>query len=421
MRTKKLIFIFGLFSLTAFGQERLISIDSCLHWAKQNYPLLKQSELAQANSALNLNAIRETWLPKVNFLAQATYNTEVVQFNLPGTNLVFPHDSYLGALGLEQLLFDGGQSAKLTQIEGTSGQIEVKKNEVELYRLVERVNQLYGAILLTRANTEMLAIYMDNIRVRRTNLQPAVTNGAALSSSLDELQAELLKAEQQMLDANASLEGLYAALSLLTKHRITSQTELTMNPLGGKVRIMNLQRPEMDLLALQGEALDQKYQLAFKMALPKVTLGVNGNYGRPGPNFINQDLRAFGSANITLRWNASTLYGLNREKQRFEIQKSILEVQRANLMLAIETQREQLESQIVAATQMIEKDKNIIEMRTRIAQVYANQLENGKITVSTYLIQLNEEMAAKLNQQLHEIKLMNAYSSYNANMGIPNF
>lgn len=413
--------LIGFLSLAAFGQERFVNIDSCLRWAKQNYPLLKQTQLAQSNSALNQNAIKENWLPKVNFLAQATYNSEVVQFNLPGTNLVFPHDSYLSALGIEQLLFDGGQSAKLAQIESTSGQIEVKKNDIELYRLVDRINQLYGAILLTRANLDMLAIYMDNLEVRRNNLQPAVLNGAALSSSLDEIDAELLKSEQQLLDANASLNGLYAAMNLLTKHQITNQTEMSLAPLGGKMRIATLQRPEIELINLQGQALDQKYQMAFKTAIPKVTLGLNGNYGRPGPNFINQDLRAFGSANLTLRWNASTLYGLNREKNRYNLQKSTLDMQLANLSLTIETQRQQLETQIIAAQQLLQKDKEIIEMRTRIAGVYANQLENGKITVSTYLIQLNEEMAAKLNQQIHEIKLMNAFSSYNANMGIPNF
>jgi outer membrane protein TolC len=405
----------------AEAQEKSVSLDSCLRWAKMNFPLLKQSELAQANSSLNVNAIHEAWLPKVNFLAQATYNSEVVAFNLPGNNFVFPHDSYLGALGIEQLLFDGGQASKLAQIENTSGQIEVKKNEIELYRLVDRVNQLYGSILLARANVDMLAIYMENLRSRQNNLGPAVANGVVLSSSLDELEAELLKSEQQLLEANANLKGLYGALSLLTKHTIGAQTVFILSPIGGKSKLQNFQRPDLEILNLQTQALDQKYQLAFKTALPRISLGLNGNYGRPGPNFINQDLRAFGSANLKLRWNASTLYGLNREKNRYSLQKDFIDMQRSNLMLALETQRTQLESQIEAATELLAKDKEIIDKRARIAAVYASQLENGKITVSTYLIQLNEEMAAKLNQQIHEIKLMNAQSSYNANMGIQNF
>ncbi|MEN9994022.1 MAG: hypothetical protein RL762_679 [Bacteroidota bacterium] len=415
------LFIFCCVALQFRAQEKIVSIDSCLQWTKINYPLLKQSELAQVNSQLNLNAIREAWLPKVNFLAQATYNTEVVQFNLPGNNLVFPHDAYLGSIGIEQLLFDGGVSSKQAQIEGTSGQIEVKKNEIEIYRLVERVNQIYGAILLARANVDMLAIYMENLRARHNSLTPAVTNGAALLSSLDELDAEILKSEQQLLEANANLEGLYGAISLLTKHSIGAQTEMLLAPLGGKSKLMNYQRPELDLLSLQKQALDQRYDLAYRVALPKITLGMNGNYGRPGPNFINQDLRAFGSANLTLRWNASTLYGLNREKNRYNLQKDILDVQRANLMLGIESQRIQLESQITAASELLRKDTEIIEKRKRITVVYANQLENGKITVATYLIQLNEEMAAQLNRQIHEIKLMNAMSTYNANMGIQKF
>ena len=67
---------------------------------------------------------------------------------------------------------------------------------------------------------------------------------------------------------------------------------------------------------------------------------------------------------------------------------------------------------------MISKDKLIIEKRHNVTVTAATQLENGKITVTDYLAQLNAEMQATLNQKIHEVKLMNAMTSYNTTRGV---
>jgi hypothetical protein len=70
---------------------------------------------------------------------------------------------------------------------------------------------------------------------------------------------------------------------------------------------------------------------------------------------------------------------------------------------------------------MISKDKQIIEKRHNVTVTAATQLENGKITVTDYLTQLNAEMQATLNQKIHEVKLMNAMTSYNTTRGVNQF
>jgi hypothetical protein len=41
--------------------------------------------------------------------------------------------------------------------------------------------------------------------------------------------------------------------------------------------------------------------------------------------------------------------------------------------------------------------------------------------VTDYLTQLNAEMQATLNQKIHEVKLMNAMTSYNTTRGVNQF
>ncbi len=414
---KRTSFIFLFIILSAQSQaQKLILLDSCIAWSKANYPLIQQNQLFDQVSGLNVRAINEAWLPKLNMNIQGVYQTEVVQFNFPGMTTHFPHDSYNSSLSIEQTIFDGGLAKKQREIEGSNLSIEKQKNEIELYKLIDRVNQLYTSILLGKENLHMLTIFKDNLLNRRKNVAPAVENGLSLSSSLDELDVEILKIEQNMIETTQSLKALIEGISLLTGQEITEQDEFTFVPLGG--RTVKATRPELRLLDYQLELLNTRYSLATKLALPKVSMNLAGNYGRPGPNFINQELRAFASAGINVRWNISTLYGLSREKSRYEINKDLIEIQRETFLLNNSIASINYARQIDAMNELIQKDAVILEKRSSISKVYSSQLDNGKITVSQYLTQLNEEMTAKLNQKIHEIKRMNAESLYHTTNGI---
>jgi outer membrane protein TolC len=417
MKKPTLILLFALLCFQGQAQ-RVILLDSCVVWAKANYPLIKQDPLFNEVSALNVRAINEAWLPKLTMNLQGVYQTEVVQFNLPGMTTHFPHDSYNSSLAIEQTIFDGGIAKKQREIEASNLSIEKQKNEVELYKVIDRINQLYTSILLGRENLNMLAIFKDNLVNRRKNILPAVENGLSLSSSLDEIDVELLKLDQNMIETTQNLQALYRGLSILTGKTIQEGDEFTLVALGGPSKT-KVSRPELILLEQQETLLDSRYSLATKMALPKITLNVAGNYGRPGPNFINQELRAFGSAGINVRWNISTMYGLSREKSRYEINKDLIQIQRDAFLLNTTLASINYEKQMDAMNELIQKDAQIIEKRGAISKVYSTQLDNGKITVSQYLFQLNEEMTAKLNQKIHEIKRMNAQSMYNTTMGLP--
>jgi outer membrane protein TolC len=417
MKKPTLIALFLL--LWSQGQtQRVISLDSCVIWAKANYPLIKQNQLFNEVSALNVRAINESWLPKLTLNVQGVYQSEVVQLNLPGVNTHFPHDSYNSSLAIEQTIFDGGITKKQREIEASNLTIEKQKNEIELYKVIDRVNQLYTSVLLGKENIQMLAVFKDNLMNRRKNLIPAIENGLSLSSSLDEIDVEIMKLDQNMIETNQNLESLYRGLSILTGKSIKEDSEFNLVALGDSKK-KNVSRPELILLEQQESLLDNKYSMATKMALPKITLNVAGNYGRPGPNFINQELRAFGSAGINVRWNISTLYGLSREKSRYELNKDLIQIQREAFLLNTTLTSINYEKQIEAMNELILKDAQIIEKRAAISKVYSTQLDNGKITVSQYLFQLNEEMTAKLNQKIHEIKRMNAQSMYFTTMGLP--
>jgi outer membrane protein TolC len=397
--------------------QNSISLDSCIAWSKKNYPLIKQNEITLQQTEQNEKAIRENWLPKLSFMAQATYNTETVQFDFPGMDLKFPHDAYITSLSLEQTIIDGGLTKSQKNVEHLSTELTIQQNEVELYKLVERVNQLYINVLLGRENLRILELYKEDLSNRAKNMKAGVDNGLVLSSSLDELEAEILKTEQNIIESKFQLEGLYKTMTLYIGKPVDENTVLAETPIGGQAARIEIQRPEMKIFDLQAKLLDARFKQINVNAIPRITVGAAGNYGRPGPNFINQDLRFFGSANLTVRWNVSSLYGLKREKTKVELNKSLIDIQKEAFLFNIESSLNTQTAQLSALAQMIEKDDVIIEKRHNVTTTATSQMENGKITVVNYLSQLNAELQAKLNKKVHEIKRMNAISTINATSG----
>ena len=412
---KRFTFLLLTISGISFGQT--LSLDSCIQMAKRNYPLIKQNNLIAESEKNIAQEDTKNWLPKLSFISKATYQSEAIEF----LGKSFPHDSYLAALDLDQTLFDGGQIHQQKQLDKLSSETDLLKNEVELYKLIDRIDQLYSSILLTRESIKTLGVYKDDINSKKTVLTASVQNGMTLQSNLDELEAEELKTEQSLIEAQENIKALYQSLGMFINKSIDDNSELSADPIMNTSKGDEINRPELKLFDSQKAMLEARHKLTNKVALPKIAINGEGAYGRPGPNFLNQDLRFFGQAGISLKWNIGALYSLSNEKQNYNINTKMIDVQKEvfefNLKTAMMTQTAQINS----LKDILEKDKLIIEKRHNIKETAAAQLANGSITSTDYLTESNAEMQAVLNQKVHEIKLMNAISNYNSTKGINNF
>jgi outer membrane protein TolC len=206
-------------------------------------------------------------------------------------------------------------------------------------------------------------------------------------------------------------------LSYYTNKKIDSTTTFASTPLGGELALIEIKRPELTYYSLQSELIDARFKQTNANAIPRITIGAVGNYGRPGPNYMNQNFRFFGSANISLKWNISNLYGLKRERVKKELSKDIFEIQQEVFLFNLQTSLNTQTSQLKAIDEIIQKDDLIIQKREKVTETASAQMENGKITVVNYLTQLTAELQAKLNKRLHEIKRMNTISTINATSG----
>ncbi len=417
---KQLIISLLFLSANIFSQNA-ITLDSCIRMAKTNYPLIKQNNLLNETAVNNIKGINQNWLPRLSFTSQASDQSESTELHSPGFNVVAPKQLFTNSLDLDQTLFDGGQIKQQRRVEKLNAANEVEKNEVELYKLIDRVNQLYSNILLSRENIKALNIYKNDIINKKTIVAASFKNGMSLQSSLEELEAEELKTEQNLIEAKDDLLALYQSLGMFVNKTVDDNTDLSTQPIGTALQGNDITRPEMKLFTTQKDLLDARHKLNNTAAFPKVSLFADGAYGRTGYNFLNLDPRFYGMAGVRLRWNITTLYGLNKEKQSVAINSKMVDVQKEIFEFNLKSTLVAQTAKINSLKDIIETDKQILEKRHNIKHTAATQLENGSITTTDYLIQLNAEMQAILNQKIHEIRLMNAITNYNTSKGINNF
>src|SRR5690606_12149640 len=95
-----------------------------------------------------------------------------------------------------------------------NAEIEAQKLEVELYKLHERIDQVFFGMLLIDRQIAQVELMKKDIQTGIDKTNAAIANGIALKSNLYLLQAEMLKADQRATELTAARKSYADVLSL---------------------------------------------------------------------------------------------------------------------------------------------------------------------------------------------------------------
>ena len=206
---KKILLFFVFISTTALGQNiERTSLEECYRLAQDNFPMVRQRGLIRESNALNINSLKNNYLPQIELNAQATYQSDVTSFpvKLPNVEVTpLSKDQYKATLDVKQILWDGGVIKMQEKVLNSATEVEMQKVEVEVTKLKERVNQLYFSILQIDENEKLVKLLKSDLAARIKKIEGAVANGVALKMNLQTLQAEDLKADQRLIELKYSL------------------------------------------------------------------------------------------------------------------------------------------------------------------------------------------------------------------------
>ena len=398
-----------IFSIASYSQQKL-TIEECYALAEKNYPLAKQINLLQQKSTYEIDALNKAKLPKIDLNAQATYQSDVIGLptTLPGVESL-NKDQYRATLDVNQLLYNGGMIAANTKLKEAQTLTQQQQVEVNLYQLKSRINYSYMMILLWQDQRELLFAKQNTIYSKIKEVKSGVKNGAILPASEQVLEAELLKLEQALTENSFQRIKEIQNLSSLTTTTIAENAVLERPITAFKA---NGTRPEIKFFDLQQDQIEASKNIIAKSNSPKLNAFGQAGYGNPGLNMLNNSFEDFYIVGLKLNWNVLDWNKSKTDKQALDIAKEVDTTEKETFETNNQMQLNELQSEISKIEIIIKTDSQIIHLREKVVQSFDSQLQNGVITSSDYIAELNQLFDAKTNQKVHQTQLELAKINY---------
>ena len=205
------------------------TLEECHRLAKENYPEIKRYELIDKSEQYNIKNALMAWAPQINISGQATYQSATPTYPevfdaflaLSGIDMLgIDKFQYKAAIDVNQTIWDGGYSKANLDIAKADAKAERKQNEIALYDLQSRVNDIYFGILLLeerKAQTEnLIEILESNLNRMRVYQR----NDIAMQSDVDAIEVELLSAKQNLAQITSSLKSFRQMLEIFIGQKL---------------------------------------------------------------------------------------------------------------------------------------------------------------------------------------------------------
>ncbi len=410
------IFVIGL-SIPAFSQY---SLNTLIDSATQNYPGLNQRIL---NSEIKDNAnsgLSKRFLPQFNLTAQGSWQSDVTSLpiSLPNVKIPeMPKDSWKAQLEIQQLIYDGGNIQNQKDLLNVQNLLDDNVLAGDLWQLTSQVtDQYYSYFILISANEQLLAT-RNVLNERKKIYLTSLKYGSTSEEEGLILDAEVLKIDQQMEENSSTNDGILRTLEILTGlHAISLARPAVDIALQPDVNIQN-NRPELARFSLMQQRLDLNIKNRQAIKLPQLGAFVQTGYGRPSLNMLNTEFDFYAMVGIKASWNLFDWGIARKDKAVLSVQKEIISSQREVYNQKINSQSEQLKSDAKKYSDLILLDNQQIELRERIAKIATLRFDEGVMNAADLVARLNDVTIAKIQHQLHLIRLQQTIVKYNQLFG----
>lgn len=413
---RKIFFLLFTFPLTLIAQiTDTLTLDFCQQKALENYPVLKQKDLLNTASEINFSEHIKAYFPQLTLNAQAVYQSETTELPIHIPNVEVPSlnkDSYKATIDVTQLIYDGGVVSAQKKLEKAGIQAELQGVESELYKLKDKVNTIYFSIISLQENKKLLKVAKSEINNKLSRIESGVKNGVVLESNALVLKAEIIKMDQLITEIDFSILSGFKMLEDYLNISISDSVKLKLPDMVIPAINYDHTRPEIKAIELQQQKLDVSKLLLNAKRMPKVVAFGQVGYGRPGLNMLSNTFDSFYLMGAKLSWNIWDWNETAQDKKLIDIKKELLETQKETFNQGLKIVLEKYINDISKNENLILSDNEIIMLREKVVKTAESQLENGTITATEYITELNNLMQAKINLQTHTIQLIKSKTDY---------
>ena len=392
------------------------TLEECQRAAEQNFPLIRQYGLIEKTTGLNVANIQKGWLPQVSASAQATLQSDVPAFpdkfqkmyqQMGITMEGLERDQYRVGIDVQQTVYDGGSIKSQKEIARRQGELHSRQNEVTMYNVRRRVNEMYFSLLLINEQIQLNADLQTVLEGNEKKLAAMLKGGTAAESDWKKVRAERLNVVQQMTGLKSQRTALVRMLSTfcamevnrLVKPEILENTGSTVNL-----------RPELKTIDAQLRLADAKEKALDASLMPRLGVFAQGYYGYPGYNMFEdmtgRKLSWNGIIGARLTWNIGALYSRKNDKAKLQAERETAEANRERFLLDNKMEQIQQNENISRYRQLMIDDEEIISLRSSIRKAAESKLAHGIIDVNDLVREINSENKARVEQCIHEIEML---------------
>jgi outer membrane efflux protein len=400
-----------------FPAVRAQSLEECRQAAEHNYPIIRQYDLIARTTELTVRNIQKAWFPQISVTAQGSYQNKVTAWpeNLQGLFAQMglqlqglSRDQYKVGIDVRQTLFDGGAIGSRREIARREGAVQAAQTEVDLYKIGQRVHEMYFALLLLDEQLRLNADVNALLRSNEQQLAAMLKSGTASAGDFENVKAERLSAEQQQTELLSQRQTLQRLLSLFCGIPVDS----IRRPAVPNLPSGENKRPELRFFDRRLQLTDAQEKALDAQLLPQLGFFAQGYYGYPGLNLFEDMMKRRWSWNVIaglkLTWNLSALYTHRNEKSKLRVQRELIENARQLFLFNNRLDETQQSENVRRFREIAQRDGEIIALRTAIRKAAESKLAHGIIDVNGLLREINKENAAKTQQAIHEIDMLKA-------------
>ena len=400
-----------------FPAVRAQSLEECRQAAEHNYPIIRQYDLIARTTELTVRNIQKAWFPQISVTAQGSYQNKVTAWpeNLQGLFAQMglqlqglSRDQYKVGIDVRQTLFDGGTIGSRREIARGEGAVQAAQTEVDLYKIGQRVHEMYFALLLLDEQLRLNADANALLRSNEAQLAAMLKSGTASAGDFENVKAERLSAEQQQTELLSQRQTLQRLLSLFCGIPVDS----IRRPAVPNLPSGENKRPELRLFDCRLQLTDAQEKALDAQLLPQLGFFAQGYYGNPGLNLFEDMMKRRwswnGIAGLKLTWNLSALYTHRNEKSKLRVQRELIENARQQFLFNNQLDETQQSENVRRFRAIAQRDGEIIALRTAVRKAAESKLAHGIIDVNGLLREINKENAAKTQQAIHEIDMLKA-------------
>lgn len=413
----RLYLLLALFLFVCVQMSAQVTLEECIALAEENYPIISKYDLLEQTKEVNLSNINKGWLPQINLYGQGTVQNDTPSLpesltniiNQTGTNIAGLNEwQYRIGADISQNIWDGGTSKVHRKIERAEDAERQAAIDVQLYAVRERVEDLYFGILLMDAQIEQVKNMQLLLQSNLDKLRIMQSNGTAMQSDVDMVEAEYLGTVQQLTQAESASQSYRNVLGLFMGKSIVGQKLL--KPEAFIPQDMMPSRPELKYFEKQLQTNEARNASITANMMPKIGLFAQLYYGYTGfdyfENMMNRNPSFNILAGVKLSWNIGALYNKKNDRMKLKLSSDNINIERDIFLFNINLQSRSQLDHIDELKAVIKNNDRIVELRTNVRKAAESQLDNGVIDATALLTKLTDEKQARLTAAYHEIQLL---------------